>query len=66
MKSYIKGLYNQLNEIQRKIESYQSKCKHEEVVKTPRSNTGNYDPNDDRYWYECKCKNCNKYWIEDQ
>ncbi len=66
MKPYIKGLYKKLFEIQLKIESYQLKCKHINTIKTPRANTGNYDPNDDRYWFDCKCNDCNKFWTEDQ
>lgn len=65
MKPYIKGLYKKLSEVQLKIENYQANCKHLNLVKTARGNTGNYDPNDDRYWYECKCEDCNKFWIED-
>lgn len=66
MKPYIKGLYNQLNELQLKIKAYQTKCQHPDTLKTAMANTGNYDPNDNRYWYECKCNDCNKFWTEDQ
>ena len=66
MKPYIKGLYNQLDKLQLKIEAYQTKCQHSNAVKTPRADTGNYDPTNDRYWYECTCEDCNKYWIEKQ
>lgn len=66
MKPYIKGLFRELNELERKIEAYQTKCQHQGVVKTPRADTGNYDPNDDRWWYDCKCEDCNKFWTETQ
>lgn len=66
MNSYITGLYRRIKEIQCKIETHQSKCKHINILKTPHSNTGNFDPNDDCYWYVCKCENCNKVWTENQ
>lgn len=66
MRPYIKGLYKKLADIQLKIKTYQANCQHQGVVKTPRADTGNYDPNDDRYWYNCTCKDCNKFWTEDQ
>lgn len=46
----------------------QKECGHpkEMVQKTPKSNTGNYDPSADSYWMDCHCFACGKSWIEDQ
>ena len=44
----------------------QALCKHPDVTKKMCSNTGNYDPSADSYWYECKCPDCGKRWNEDQ
>ncbi len=41
-------------------------CPHNDVNKIARSNTGNYDPSADCYWYDCKCRDCGKNWMEDQ
>jgi hypothetical protein len=49
-----------------RIKAIQDACAHPGVVKTPKASTGNYDPHSDRYWYECKCPVCLKYWTEDQ
>lgn len=44
-------------------------CTHpkEMVSKETKSDTGNYDgPSGDRYWYNCRCGICRKFWTEDQ
>lgn len=47
----------------RKLQEY---CKHPDVVKVNKANTGNYDPAADIYWRDCKCPDCGKFWMEDQ
>jgi len=44
----------------------QEDCEHRGAVRVPKSDTGNWDKADDRYWYECKCPTCDKEWTEDQ
>ena len=39
---------------------------HGSVVKVPHSNTGNYDPSADCYWFSCTCGVCGRQWQEDQ
>lgn len=56
----MKKLKLQLHYLQNKV------CKHPIASKIPRSNTGNYDPSADMYWYEFKCPDCGLYWTEDQ
>jgi hypothetical protein len=48
------------------LRELQSECDHTFVKKVARSNTGNYDPSADAYWYEFTCPDCGKYWHEDQ
>jgi hypothetical protein len=48
------------------IRALQEECAHTGVAKIPKANTGNYDPSEDCYWYECKCPVCDKFWTEDQ
>lgn len=49
-----------------KITQYQSECSHGNHVKIAKSDTGNWCPQDDSYWYEITCQDCGKYWHEDQ
>lgn len=52
--------------IENLIVGLQRICDHVNVKKVARSNTGNYDPSADCYWYDCKCPDCDKFWMEDQ
>lgn len=54
------ALQSQLDKLQLEI------CKHSNVSKMPRANTGNWDRNDDRYWYEFRCPDCGLFWTEEQ
>ena len=61
----IKKYEAEIDIIEAKIKRLQDRCKHKNVERTPRSNTGNYlDP--DIYWYDCHCIDCDKTWQEDQ
>lgn len=44
----------------------QEECTHPNVHKKGGSNTGNYDPSADAYWWTFNCPDCIKYWREDQ
>jgi hypothetical protein len=50
------------------LEVHVASCKHpkEYVKKVAKANTGNWCPDDDHYWYECKCSLCESQWHEDQ
>lgn len=50
----------------KELADLQNSCPHTNVTRTPKANTGNYDPSADRYWYEFKCPDCGKFWIKDQ
>jgi hypothetical protein len=60
----VNKLNKRIASAQKKIKDIQSQCTHMDVVKTPKGSSGNYDPQDDRWWKECKCKICQKWWIE--
>ena len=67
------GIRNEMQRIVKEIEklrveekSIQEACQHPDVEKVAGSNTGNYDPSSDRYWYDCNCPDCLKRWTEDQ
>jgi hypothetical protein len=53
-----------LRTAQDQIDLIQEICYHPDVVKTHKSNTGNYDPHADCYWTEFKCPDCGKWWSE--
>ena len=59
-------LKKQLDAAQHKIDALRARCPHTEAKKVPKASTGNYDPSDDRYWYNCSCPWCGQYWTEDQ
>lgn len=48
------------------LRTLQAACPHTQVTKVAKSNTGNYDPSVDSYWYEFSCPDCGKWWTEDQ
>lgn len=49
-----------------RLADLQALCRHPNAEKIARSNTGNYDPSADAYWYDCRCPDCGKFWMEDQ
>ena len=53
-----------ISEVKGKIEALQDVCKHPNVTKVSRSDTGNYDPYEDRYWKEYSCPDCDKRWTD--
>lgn len=52
-------LYDQLRIIQ-------ESCPHTNVEKIPFSDSGGWDYVTTKYWYDCKCQDCSKWWREDQ
>lgn len=59
-------ILDQITELYKELRVHQDKCGHPHLEKVADSNTGNYDPYNDRYWYNCFCPTCKKRWIEDQ
>lgn len=48
------------------LKTLQNYCHHPYVIKTSKSDTGNWCKTDDSYWTEFKCPDCGKFWIEDK
>lgn len=55
----------QIQELNNALSKHQ-RCKHTKVIKVAGSNTGNWCPSDDFYWYNCNCPTCLKRWTEPQ
>lgn len=49
-----------------KLRMVQRRCKHKHGTRIARSNSGNYDPSADRYWFELRCPQCEYYEVVDQ
>jgi hypothetical protein len=62
----VSTLEKKINDLKEKLRIIRDNCSHEGHERIPLCNTGNYDPNDDSYWYNCKCHICGKIWREDQ
>lgn len=56
------------DEANTKLAAHVASCKHPKqyVTRVAGSNTGNWCPDDDSYWYDCTCSLCNSKWQEDQ
>ena len=52
--------------LSQELYALQDACPHNDKTGKYGSNTGNYDPSEDSYWYEINCKCCKKAWSEDQ
>ena len=50
----------------RKFNLQHTGCEHPMATKVANSDKGNYDPSQDSSWYDCKCPDCGKTWVEDQ
>lgn len=64
--SKVQAIRLKINALVDQITEIQDACEHPNVLKKARSNTGNYDPSNDSYWYDCHCPDCDKFWQEDQ
>lgn len=68
MQTQVKSLKRKIEQLGLRIREIQSSCEHpsEHITKIANSDTGNWCRADDRYWYDCHCKLCDKHWSEDQ
>jgi hypothetical protein len=62
----VEKIYKKIADLRAQIVKIQDECEHTKVIKMPRANLDNYDPTQDRYWYDCVCKECDKRWEQDQ
>lgn len=66
MNKMVSDLKTKILKLSQVIQQIQEDCPHTDVKKVPKSDTGNWCPQDDSYWYECRCPECDKFWTEDQ
>lgn len=63
---YIRKRRSELEELiaenQKKLDELRARCLHPTKTTTAGSNTGNYDPSADSYWYDHDCPDCGKRW----
>ena len=66
----IRNRHNRIIQMSRfwsvELSELQQDCQHFDVTRIARSDTGNFDPRQDCYWYDCKCNDCGKRWQEKQ
>lgn len=59
-------IINQMTVLANELRRLQTSCPHPNYEKVAKSNTGNYDPSQNSYWYDCTCHECGKNWWIDQ
>jgi hypothetical protein len=64
----VDDINNQISNLYKELKQIQKECSHPKscLEKEAKSNSGNYDPSADRYWYDFHCTLCDKRWSEDQ
>jgi len=55
-----------IEKLEQEILTLQRECPHTNASKKGCSDTGNWCKGDDSYWWEFRCPDCGKYWVEDQ
>jgi len=66
IKTKVANIEARIEGLQHELECLQRECPHPKAKRVPRSNTGNYDPSQDCYWYDCHCPDCGLRWTEPQ
>jgi len=66
IKNSVEELLKSVKDLNLLVIEFQVVCTHPNASKEARSNTGNWDPSADSYWYQCKCPDCQKAWTEEQ
>lgn len=62
MNPEIVKIQTQIESLNQKLTLIQNSCPHLKFVDVKfDSNTGNYDPAEDKYWMNCRCKDCGRY-----
>ena len=59
---------NQISILKEELNQIQLECSHPKscLKKVSHSSTGNFDPDDNRYWYNYHCSLCDKSWTENK
>lgn len=58
--SKISQIKEQIESLQKELQTLKKVCKHTRVIYNHGSNTGNYDPSADCYWLDVECIDCGK------
>ena len=66
IKTKIQRLNAKIDAHNAQIKQLRMICTHPEVIKTAKSDTGNWCKDDDAYWYEFVCEECGSRWQEEQ
>jgi hypothetical protein len=59
-------LLRKIRTLSQALAELQDNCPHFRRTREARSDTGNYDRSLDRYWWRCRCPDCDKVWDEEQ
>ncbi len=54
----ITAINNAMLDLVEMREKVRAECPHDNIKYTAGSNTGNYDPSCDSYWYDLECTDC--------
>lgn len=66
MKQLREKLERSLREAEAALSRFKGICAHPNHTRTAGSNTGNYDPSADSYWYDFECSDCGHRWTTPQ
>jgi transposase-like protein len=58
----VTSINEQIVALHEELQELRQKCPHPNLVVEHKGNTGNWDPNDNRYWTENSCPDCGKQW----
>jgi hypothetical protein len=67
MKRSVKSLLKQITDLEFRLKRIQDKCKHEHFESANTGLTGNFCPDDDRFYVSVKCLDCDKrmtFWSD--
>jgi hypothetical protein len=60
MNTKIESVIKKIDKLNVQLRNLQAECSHESVDAHYDSNTGNFDPMDDKYWVVVRCLDCDK------
>ena len=66
IKTRVDRINKKITALIKERDNIQEECEHKDIQYTPRGDSGNWDRNDDSYWYEITCLDCGKRFSIDQ
>lgn len=58
-------IVDKITALQKELAVVQATCKHVKATKKHWSDTGNYDPTQDKYYTDFECPTCLKKWTKE-